>query len=135
MAATEAVATVKGGLLPTAYGLSSYSTIQTAGPFKRVFRQGLGGRGGYANVVDRSIMRTLQVASAVGTLASNNRFAVAPSEELGGQRQIVSYPFVNRNTTAADQSEYRNEWFRAMYQRSWRATALPNLDQNPLGTR
>ena len=135
MAATQAVATVLGGLLPTAYGASSYSTIQVAGSFKREFRQGLGGRGGYANVIDRSIMRTLQSDAAVGTLASNNRFAVAPSEELGGLRPIVSYPFINRVTTTADQNEYRNEWFRAMYQRTWRATALPNLDRNPLGTR
>jgi hypothetical protein len=135
MTATQAVATVLGGLLPSVYGTNTYSTIQPAGAFKRTFRQSLGGRGGYANVADRSIMRTLQSDGAVGTLATNNRFAIAPAEELGGQRQIVSYPFVNRVTTAADQAEYRNEWFRMMSQRTWRATALPNLDRNPLGTR
>jgi hypothetical protein len=135
MPASQAVAIVLGGLWPTAYGTNAFSTISGVTSFKRKFKQGLGGRGGYANVVDRSIMRSLQSAGAVGTLATNNRFAVGPSEDLSGLRPIVSYPFVNRNTTAADQTEYRTEWFAQMYQRTWRPTPVANLDRNPLGTR
>lgn len=135
MPATQATATVLGGLWPTAYATNTFTTINGVNSFRRRWKQSLGGQGGYANVVDRSIMRTLQSDQAVGTLASNNRFAVAPSDELGGLRPIISYPFINRNTTAGDQTEYRTEWFNSMYVRSWRATALPNLDRNPLGTR
>src|SRR4249919_921179 len=135
MPASQAVAVVLGGLLPTAYGLSTYSTMSGVTSLKRRFKQSLGGMGGYSNVVDRAIMRTLQNDAAVGTSVTNNRFAVSPMEELGGQRPIVSYPLINRNSTVADQAEYRQEWFGQMYMRTWRPNPPANLDRNPLGTR
>jgi len=131
----QAQAVVLGGLLPTAYQSNVYTTLSGTTSFKRSWKQSLGGRGGYGTVVDRSIMRTLQSGGAVGGLATNNRFAVSATEELGGLRAITQYPLINRNTTAADQTEYRQEWLGQMFQRTWRPVAVPNLDRNPLGTR
>jgi hypothetical protein len=124
-----AVAQVKGGFWPD-NGVSVLTQISGVG----------NGRGDVARALNKKNMLATRekldtlLGVAPGQPAVATRTYVANSEELGGKRAIATETLINRNTTAADVTELRNDLL-TYSTRTYDTTPVPNLDGNPLGTR
>jgi hypothetical protein len=79
----------------------------------------------------RGLAKALNGA-AVGAVANVSQKGVEPNVEMGGVRNIITETFINRATTAADQADFATIY---AYGDLDPAVFVPNLDQNPLGTR
>lgn len=81
---------------------------------------------------DRAVLLAL-LGVAPGANATDTNKRVQAAEELGGVRVIETVTNINRATTAADVTDLTADI--ATYGGLDPAVAVPNLDQNPLGTR
>ena len=131
MATNTAVANVKGGLFGDAAGLLQLNSISGKNGLRSRAAKILGTKSEYAL---RRIM-FVTAGAAPGATASYTFPQVEPNVELGGKRVIVQTSLINRATTAADVTEYKNDILTWSPRTTFGATPVPNKDGNPLGTR
>lgn len=81
---------------------------------------------------DRAVLLAL-LGVAPGANATDTYKRVIASDELGGARPIETVTNINRATTAADVTDLTADVMT--YGGLDSAVAVPNGDQNPLGTR
>jgi hypothetical protein len=85
------------------------------------------------NLEFRAITDTL-VASGLGATASLNYYEIEPNVEMGGKRQIVATPIINRPVGSNDVSDVR-ETLTSLSSDTYTPNPVYNGDRNPLGTR
>lgn len=81
----------------------------------------------------RALMNALLGAAAGGS-ATLNYSEIEANVEMGGRRNIVTTPIINRVTTANDVSDLKNE-LGALAANTFTPSPVINGDRNPLGTR
>lgn len=81
----------------------------------------------------RTLLNTL-IGAAAGANAAATYSEIEANVEMGGRRNIVSTPIINRATTAQDISDLKNE-IGALSANTYVANPVFNGDRNPLGTR
>jgi hypothetical protein len=74
------------------------------------------------------------VLGGVGSTATLNYYEIEPNVEMGGKRQIVATPIINRTVTTADVSDVR-ETLTTLSSDTYTPNPVYNGDRNPLGTR
>jgi hypothetical protein len=131
MATNTATANVKGGLFGDSAGLSQLVSIS-----------GKDGRRSSAakNLAQKSMLalRKIMITTAgvaPGAVATQTFPQVEANVELGGKRAITQTVLINRATTAADVSEYKNDVLAWSTRTTFGSNPVPNKDGNPLGTR
>lgn len=82
----------------------------------------------FRTIVDQLIL------SGVGSTAIANYYEIAASQELGGVRQIVAVPIINRVVTGNDINDVR-ETLTSLSSDTFVPNPVYNGDRNPLGTR
>ena len=81
----------------------------------------------------RTIIDTL-VLSGVGATATLNYYEIEAKEDMGGKRNIVATPIINRVVTGNDISDVR-ETVTSLSSDTYTPIPVYNGDRNPLGTR
>jgi hypothetical protein len=124
-------ATVLGGFWP-ANGVGPLTNIPGARSYgRRIVAQMLGG----SRLLAFKEIADVLNGVAPGALAQKIVPVIAASTELGGARQIVQVPIINRVTTAADKTEIDDDLYTMTNRTTFGANPPINLDRNPLGTR
>lgn len=130
MATNTATATVKGGLFET-NGVLSLASMSGESGARRLIREIMGDR---SMLPVRELFRALTGAVA-GTVATKTITRVQASSELGGKRAIETQTLVNRATTAADVTEFKDNFLAMTGKTTYGSSPVANKDGNPLGTR
>ena len=81
----------------------------------------------------RQIIDTL-VLSGVGATATLNYSEIEPNVDMGGRRNIISTPIINRTVTGDDIADVR-ETVTSLASDTYTPVPVINGDRNPLGTR
>ena len=81
----------------------------------------------------RQILDTL-ILSGVGATATLNYYEIEPKEDMGGKRNIVATPIINRTVTGNDIADAR-ETVTSLSSDTYTPNPVYNGDRNPLGTR
>jgi hypothetical protein len=123
-------ATVKGGLHANYSSVLSSIEAWNSIMDHRYTAQSLAHKGDFEA---RALLAGLIGAAAGGTITLNYS-EIEANVELGGRRNIVSTPIINRVSTAADVSDLKNE-IAALSVNTFNPTPVINGDRNPLGTR
>ena len=131
MATNTATANVKGGLFGDSALLSQLTSISGKNGRRSDAAKELGTR---TNFALRRIMFVTAGATA-GATATYTFPQVEANVELGGKRAITQTSLINRATTAADVTEYKNDILTWSTRTTFGANPVPNKDGNPLGTR
>jgi hypothetical protein len=131
MATNTATANVKGGLFGDSAGLTQLASISGKNGRRSDAAKQLGTRTNYAL---RQIMYVTAGAAPGATATYTYPLINASTSELGGKRVVVQTSLVNRATTAADVTEYKNDILRWSTRTTFGANPVPNKDGNPLGT-
>jgi hypothetical protein len=123
-------AQVKGGLhVGYASSLGSIDLLNNAKDH-RVAAQNLAHK---RNFEFRAIVDEL-VMGGVGTTATMNYAEIEANVEMGGKRNIVNTPIINRQMTTADTADVHNA-LTTLSSDTYTPNPVPNGDRNPLGTR
>src|SRR4249919_1413499 len=130
MGTNTATAKVKGGLFADSAGLLTLTSILGREGRRTYAAHELGTKIGFPL---RAIMNATAGVAPGGT-ATYTFPSIEPNVELGGKRTINQIALINRATTAADVTEYKNDILKWSQRSTFCWNAVPNKDGNPLGT-
>jgi hypothetical protein len=131
MGTNTATANVKGGLFGDSAGLVQLASISGKNSNRSYAAKDLGTK---TNFALRRIMFVTAGASP-GATATYTFPQVEANVELGGKRSITQTNLINRATTAADVTEYKNDILTWSTRTTFGSSPVANKDGNPLGTR
>jgi hypothetical protein len=131
MGTNTATANVRGGLFGDAAGLTQLVSICGREGRRTYAAHELGTKIGFPL---RAIMNAT-AGVAPGGVATYVFPTIEPNVELGGKRTILQTALINRATTAADVTEYKNDILKWSQRSTFGANPVANKDGNPLGTR
>ena len=131
MATNTSTANVKGGLFGDSAGLLQLSCVSGKEGRRSYAAKELGHRGQFA------LRRIMYVTAGVapGATATYTYPLIEATEQLGGKRNIIQTNLINRVTTAADVTEYKNDILTWSARTTFGPNPVPNKDGSPLGTR